>query len=438
MDPQESDGGYSMKKIWKLIAMPPVTAAAACVLFFLVSLIPQSAIQENASRAAKELVAQPQHVTVLNIGDPAYQMDNYTDSQIILQSYNLTIANPASILSNPKHISGTNSTNMALALDEVVNQGAENETNYVRYWMGFRIFIRPLLLVGSYFTIRKIVAAVFWVLLFAAMIAIAKKVNTKTAMCFGISLALLNPSIIAQSLQYSCTFLLTFVFILYLCCCRQSKYIRPAFSFCAFGVLTQLFDFYTTPVITWGIPVLLFLTMDTGNPRPLRTLLKTGLAWLYGYGAMWLTKLLTVTLFTDINGLADGFYRLAQRVGIVVMEEAADKYDAIAALKAVWKTVFPGTGGKVILGAVILVTLVGMGVLWHKRGWKVFWKDGALLIAAAVPVAWFLCSAQPTYIHAWFQHRSLIVMFFGLLLFYLRAGERILPLLRQRAPGLPE
>ncbi|MBP3305899.1 MAG: hypothetical protein J6L24_08015 [Oscillospiraceae bacterium] len=137
--------------------------------------------------------------------------------------------------------------------------------------MGFRIFIRPLLRIGSYFTIRKIAAAVFWVLPFGAIIPVAKKVNTKTAMCFGIPLTLLYPSIIAQSLRFSCTFLLTFVFILYLCCCRQPKYVRPEFSFCVFGVLTRLFDFYTTPVIIWGIPVPIYLTMDTGSPKPLPT-----------------------------------------------------------------------------------------------------------------------------------------------------------------------
>lgn len=70
---------------------------------------------------------------------------------------------------------------MALALDEVVNQGAENETNYVRYWMGFRMFVRPLLLIGSYYDIRKIVAITFFVLLFAALIGITKRVKCKNS-----------------------------------------------------------------------------------------------------------------------------------------------------------------------------------------------------------------------------------------------------------------
>lgn len=120
-----------MKTVSKFLLIPLIAAIIACFLFFLVALIPQSTIQQNAAQSARELVSQPQWMTVLNSGDPSYTMDNYTDSQIILQSYNLTISNLESILSNPKHISEIDNTNMALALDEVVNQGAENETNYV-------------------------------------------------------------------------------------------------------------------------------------------------------------------------------------------------------------------------------------------------------------------------------------------------------------------
>lgn len=410
-----------MKTVSKFLLIPLIAAIIACFLFFLVALIPQSAIQQNAAQSARELVSQPQWMTVLNSGDPSYTMDNYTDSQIILQSYNLTISNLESILSNPKHISEIDNTNMALALDEVVNQGAENETNYVRYWMGFRMFVRPLLLIGSYYDIRKIVAITFFVLLFAALIGITKRVNAKTAMCLGLAMTLVNPAIVSQSLQFSCTFILTFLFILYICYFKREN-IRLEFIFCAFGVLTQLFDFYTTPIITYGIPVLVCLMIDNNTPKPILTIVKTSLSWLYGYASMWLIKLLLVTMFTDINGFADGFLRLAQRTGIVIMEEAADKYNSIGALKAVWKTVFPGTVGKIIFCAIIILTLVKMGIIWYKCGGKELLNKSILLLIAALPIVWFIFTAQPTYIHAWFQYRSLIVTFFGLALFIFRQG----------------
>ena len=233
-----------LRKTSALILLPFAAAILGCILFFVVSLIPQSAIQSNASQSAKELTSQSQWPTVLNTGDKSYTMDNFTDSQIIMQSYNLNSQNSSSILENPKHISEQDSSNMALALDEVVNQGAENEISYSRYWMGFRLYVRPLLLACSYFEIRKLIAAIFFALFISVIIVISKKVNTKIALCFGLAIIPCNPAIISQSLQFSCTFLLAFLFVIYVCLSKNvSNHILV--TFCAFGVLTQFFDFYT-------------------------------------------------------------------------------------------------------------------------------------------------------------------------------------------------
>lgn len=428
-----------MKSLIKISVMPLLVGIIGCFLLLLVSLIPQSAIQQNASQSANELVSQPQWMIVLNNGDSSYMMDNYTDSQIIMQSYNLTFSNPESILSNPKHISKADDSNMALALNEVVNNGAENETNYVRYWLGFRVFIRPLLLIGSYFDIRKIVAFTFYLLLSAALVAIAKKVNTGAAICFGVAVALVNPSIVAQSLQFSCTFILSFLFILYICCSKRSN-IRYEYVFCIFGILTQFFDFYTSPVITWGIPLLVLLVMDSKNPKPIFTVLKTGLSWAYGYLAMWLTKWLLATVFTDINAFADGFLRVAERTGMVTMEGAEGNYGVMAALKAVWLTLFPLNVGKIILCTIILVTLICIVIIYRKLGIKTLINTSLLLGVAAVPIVWFALTAQPTYIHAWFQYRSITVTFFGLLLFTLKAIKTLVNScgLKKIQPNVPE
>lgn len=404
-----------MKKIITLALLPFAAAILGCILFFVVSLIPQNAIQYNASQAAKELTSQDQWPMVLNTGDRTYKMDNYTDSQIIMQSYNLTSENLSSILTNPKHKSEQVPNNMALALDEVVNRGAENEMSYCRYWMGFRIYVRPLLIACSYYDIRKLIAAIFFTLLFSAIIVISKKVNVKTALCFGLAIIPFNPAIISQSLQFSCTFLLMFLFVMYVCLSIKNPLKNILVTFCAFGVLTQFFDFYTTPLVTYGFPILIMLSMNTIVTNKLLTLVKTFFAWLYGYVAMWIVKLLFTTLFTDVNGFADGFYRFAERTGIVIQEGWEKYYDVAGAFKAVLNTVLPG-GLKIFLFPFLIMICVSLGVIFFKRKFKCALNDIAPFVVATLPLVWYACSAQPTYIHAWFQYRTLSVTVFGVFL----------------------
>lgn len=94
-----------MKKILNVIILPILVSIAAVLLLFLSALIPQKAVQRNASASAKQLLSQGQWEVVINKEDPTYTMDMYTDSQILMQSYNLNMEDPASIFKNPKHIS---------------------------------------------------------------------------------------------------------------------------------------------------------------------------------------------------------------------------------------------------------------------------------------------------------------------------------------------
>lgn len=406
-------GLVKIKKFGVLL-MPIITAFVSIGLFFCVSLIPQSAIQEHAALSAQELLTQYQWQYVINHGDSTYIMDHYTDAQILMQSYNLTITDPASILSNPKHVSETG--NMINALDEVVNQGVENEMNYVRYWMGFRIFVRPLLMVCSYFEMRKFLALCFFVIMVASLLVVSKLRDIKTALALGISVAFMNPSVISHSLQFSCCFMLSFVFLYVLLYGEKRKWDMTVL-FCLFGTITQLFDFYTTPIITWGVPVLTLLVADDYAGRRLSTAGKTLLAWFYGYVCMWLLKLLLVSVFTDINGFLDGFASFAERIGIVMTEGLEDKYDVGNALLAVKDVAFPGAAGKLCIGAFSVAVLVKAILLLKVGNKRSLFSAGVFLLIAVVPFVWFVCTAQPTTIHAWFQYRSIVVTAYALLLF---------------------
>lgn len=419
-----------MRRILKILLLPLVISVVAIVLFFSIAAIPQGAIKENSLSAAKQMFNHQPGETVINYGDLTYAFDNHTDALILMQSYNMTIEDPLSILKNPQHKSEKEPYLPAIALHEIVTDQATNETNYVRYWMGFRLIVRPLLMLGDYYTIRKIVAFFFWSLLISVMALLGKRCGILSGICFGVAFSLINPAIVSQSLQFSCCFILCFIFMSILLIFENKKLNIPLL-FCSFGALTQFFDFYTTPLITLLFPLLVLLLLNQASNSRWGTFLKTLSAWLYGYVSMWIIKLTYVTLFTDINGFENGFTSFFSRIGITVAEDLKEYYDAKQALTLVWNNVFSESFGPLALFLLILITACAILISFFTQSRKEFFSSCVYLGVAILPIIWFALTAQPIVIHHWFQYRT-IVVFFGALFLYWGHSFSNLPQLIKR------
>lgn len=348
----------------------------------------------------------------------AYIVDYNTDALIIMESYTLTSGDPQSVFSNPMRYGGEDTQRGSLM---ELCEGEPANVNYVRYWMGFRIFIRPLLTIFSYEGICYVISLAFFALAFAAAALAAGRIGTRAALCLGGAVCLINPAIAAHSPQLACCFLLGFAFCLYILG-RDGRSCNYTAVFCAFGAFTQYFDFYTAPLVTLGFPLLLLLEAGRQPERSLRQTLRCCGAWLYGYAAMWLCKLALTGIFTDINGLEDGFASLGGRLGVKVVEGLEEYYSAARALKSVWGTAFPGS--LTVAAALLFAAAIAIsGLVYLLHGSRAERELAASeLIVMLLPLVWYAAAAQPSCIHAWFQYRSLSVLFFGAFLFISRAA----------------
>jgi len=161
--------------------------------------------------------------------------------------------------------------------------------------------------------------------------------------------------------------------------------------------------------------------IDESGKNRFVTIMKSFIAWIYGYVSIWLVKLLFVTLFTDVNGLADGLGSFLGRIGVKEVENTKGEYSPVGAFVAAWDMVTPGATGAVALAAVVLLVAVSAVVIWRKYGFAQLVESGAYLVVAAFPLIWFAAACQPTTIHAYFQYRPLVVFFAGVFLFALEA-----------------
>ncbi len=386
------------------IILPLIAALIGTALLAAVSFVPQERVRVHSQESYNELSTYHHPWQYMfNIGESSYMMDYYTDSLILMESFYTSDERIDSVLKNYIADSEGHSLEEINAFGRAVG-GAEPEKTYERYWSGFRIFVRPMLAVTSYYGILKIVSGVYFLLLLITVIALARK-SVPAALCFGAAFAAVNPAIISHSLQFTPCFIMAFLFMLWTLYFPEKT---GAIAFCLFGIIAQFFDFYTYPLITLALPLLLLLCIRPAGTKFTKIISSVG-AWFYGYVTFWVVKLAAVTLFTDTNGFESGIDAFLRRMWVSDRVADKDTYNPAEALRKIAET----ADMKVILGFVLLAVVgtvlylaLGKGILSEKLG-----AFGKCAFLGVTPVIWFVVTAQPVVLHSWFQYRAICVSY---------------------------
>ncbi len=413
--------GGKRNRILTIVLLPLLTALVGTLLLTAASFLPTEWIRDHAYASAYQLNDEGAEGGFYSpAGRKEYQPDNFTDSLIIQTSYTLDRENPDNVLLNRIATEPVQYSQRAHLVDTVEGRVTASES-YSRYWMGFRVFIRPLLLLTAYRGIRVITAALDWILLAAAVAATAKRGSVTTALALAAAVGLTEPYAVVSSLQFSCCFLLALVLIVWLNFADVGMGDRRCFTaFCLFGALTQYFDFYTYPLIVCALP-LLVLIARSGEDGLWRRAGSLFAAWFFGWLLMWLYKLCFVTLFTPENGFADAWRSVAMRFGVEGYKLESVSYSPADALRRVWE--YLGLPSARVVLPALAVLLAAAWAYPRLRSGK-NGKQPVFLAAGCLPILWMAASAQPVYIHYWFQYRNVCVLYFALLLFLAEGLKR--------------
>jgi len=401
------------------------------LLLLLVGLLPQKRVETNVLHSLDQIEAEmsTSSPSILDYDNWACRLDVYTDYFMVNQSYYLnTLKNPASVFTNSQK-GGAHT-----ALRTAIEQQQDPDDTYSRYWGGFRVTVRSLLTFFTYTQIRRIITIVF--ILLAGGTAMYLHTRAKSIACalsFLLTLGLLHPSIITALLQYSCCFLIAMAGILLLPK-REYKYLTYSMYFFILGAVTQYFDFYTTPILAFGFPMLALLFIRQQENPQLSTkqmfrLSGRGFAgWLIGYILMWIGKLSLTTIFTELNTLDDGFGAAINRI-FISTGNVGGSFIYRAGL-AIWR-VFIRVFDKPIY---ILMAAIGTFVIWlflfimRKKTKKDLESSAVYLAVACLPLVWFVVASGPTIQASWFQYRGIGVFLFGVLLFVIQSTKKHSPI----------
>lgn len=310
-----------MKNILKYVVTFISMIIIFCILLTITSLIPKEAITKKVKESSEILNEETNNLCIY-INKRKVRFDNWTDSLMINTAYSIDNSTPfySSMMARKNYIKGKTliiypdstgelksssnykSLNQVGDLNDTVNNNTFESFEYARYWHGYLIFLRPLLLLFNITQIRSILLVLFAILGFILVYMLYRKIDLGTAIIFLFGLFICDYFLIGISLQGTSVFLImTIASILILSKDIKDKYM----FFLIIGGLTSFFDFLTVPILTLGMPLLMYSLVQNKNKCNIKELFielfKFCIMWGIGYLGIWIFKWILVDVLYHKN-----------------------------------------------------------------------------------------------------------------------------------------
>lgn len=268
--------------------------------------------------------------------------------------------------------------------------------NYSRYWHGYLLPLRLMLVVTDLRRIRIVNIIILSLLLAAAGFLIWRRISPKAAAMFVLSVAVVAVPLVPLCMQFSTCFyimLASVIFILISPYLTSDNFNLALILFFTGGI-TSFLDLLTVPVITLGFPLAIgFLSHK--KTYGLKAILACSLSWLAGYGGIWAAKWILSTLITDNNIIADAMTQVSFRT--------FETEDVASVMRVLLKYDVAG---------LILTLAAGALCLCFRKSKAVLKKYLYLVIIGCFPLLWYAVLQNHSLTHFWFTWRSLSLTLF--------------------------
>lgn len=361
--------------------------------------------------------------------------DNYADSLMLHITYCTDILPPFKAAFAGALYGDTYAGSQLTALVHTTRGNPIGElVHYSRYWHGYRIWLKPLLVFFDYMQIRLFNMYVFYLLFLLCCIYLYKKVSVKLCLAFAISVIMLNIVLIPMNLMFSCVFIISFIGCILAIRTHEKTPKNLGLLFFALGCVTMFFDFYSYPFLSLGFPLACVLSIKLEDESSQKNMVKLSLicilAWLSGYLLTWLANYGLSALFLGSQDARDTMDVLKYRL----IKNDSEKGFLIALSQYVrrgWKAVNVSLKELLIAphGYImgILVAIWAVLIIPFRNKSIKFKKFIGFLPIFCLPILWYTVASKPTIQHVYFQYRGtgLWVMIVLVILFYAIDFNRI-------------
>lgn len=286
----------------------------------------------------------------------------------------------------------------------------ESVTDYARYWHGYLLFLKPLLLFLDYADIRILNMIIQLFLIAYLLVRMVEKGYKREIVPLLTAIAVINPVAIAMSLQFSSIYYIVIVSLLYLCNHNIDDLMQKDFLiFTALGIITAFFDFLTYPIATFGMAAVFMMVKkksqgDWKNDTLL--LVKWGFFWGIGYAGMWSCKWSLSSLILHENIILEVLGQASVHTSdVVIMNEQYNPF------QVVWRNIKVFVKWPyLLLGVGLFIVGLKKSIRFELRKWK---NMIPFLIIAVLPIIWLMILKSHSGFLYWYTYRNLMVTVFA-------------------------
>ncbi len=345
------------------------------------------------------------------------QLDNYTDSIMLLEAANNSVISPLiDAMNAPRGYIEEHRPNEVLTAHYIDEVEFDRTITYPRYWHGYQIFLKPLLTIVDYSTIRIINGIVQLIFVILTCYLLVRKKQKKAIIPYMLSYGMLMPLALAKSLQFSTCFYVFTVGCIFMLILPANKWKeKSCFIFLYCGILTAYFDLLTYPITTFGVPMIFYLLLaETDSPESkIRAIIQNGLFWCIGFGCMWAGKWVIGSLITGNNVILDGVEKVISRTS-TTSADGSVKYGLIACEIQNYKTFFTT---PVSIGVVLYI---GSSIFKCFKDTRCSFKHAVrtllpFILTGFAPIVWYAFATNHSSIHFWFTNKACIVSLMAIL-----------------------
>mgnify|MGYP003291237373 CR=1 FL=1 len=416
----------------RALAAFAVTLAALFVLLLAAYALPGDRVRDHVYESAQTIAGEGLYPEYF--GFKLFQMDNYTDTIMLTEAAAADEAPPLTAMMTNTAYNVDNFETLADDLQWYIEKdwaaGAQRTDapelepfSYARYWHGYLIWLRPLLLVTTITGVRVVQYVVLAALFAAVVWLLRRRCGLRAAFWFVVSQLLVTVFWVPHQVQYFTTFCIAYAGCAWVLA-RPRRAGQLSIALVVLGTCTAFCDLLVTPIITLGLPVAVWLCClpqrAASGARQCLPVIGGSLCWGAGYAMCWGLKWVLATLITGQDIIGDAIHQAGVRT-------TADTWHG---MELSWGNIFRFVGDTLsqrgLLWPVVLVAILCIAAfLLCLRNKEALLRALPIGLTALMAPVWLALLRTHSIQHGWFTWRSLTVSIFaGLAFLYYSCGIR--------------